>query len=203
MSAGAACQYQRMPHVEKGMAVGLFGGSFNPPHKGHVLVANTALVRLKLDQLWWMVTPGNPLKDVHKLAPLEERIALSRALADSPRIYVTAFEEKIQTRYSADTIAYVLQHNPGVHFVWVMGADNLAMFHRWQQWRRIVNTIPVAVIDRPGSGHADVSSPMARTFARFRVAENMASSLALKRAPAWTFIHGRRSSMSSTALRAL
>jgi len=181
--------------------VGLFGGSFNPPHEGHLLVANTALIRLKLDQLWWMVTPGNPLKDSNQLAPLGERIAMSEKLADNPRIIVTAFEEKIHTRYSADTIAYILQHNPGVHFIWVMGADNLATFHQWQKWRRIVNTIPIAVIDRPGSSHADMSSPMAQTFVRFRVAEAMAPSLAHKKPPAWTFLHGRRSSMSSTALR--
>jgi len=192
-----------MPLVEKGMMVGLFGGSFNPPHKGHVLVANTALVRLKLNQLWWMVTPGNPLKDAHGLAPLGERIALSEQLVDNPRICVTAFEEKIRTRYSADTIAYVLRYNPGVHFIWIMGADNLTTFHHWQQWRRIMSTIPVAVIDRPGSSHSDISSPMAQMFARFRVAENMASLLALRKAPAWTFIHGRRSSVSSTALRSL
>lgn len=203
MSAGLPQRYWRMPHVEKGMAVGLFGGSFNPPHEGHVLVANTALVRLKLDQLWWMVTPGNPLKNSGELAPLDERIAMSEELVNSPRICVTAFEEKIHTRYSADTIAYILQHNPGVHFVWIMGGDNLASFHRWQHWRRIVKTIPIAVINRPGSEHADVSSPMAQTFARFRVPENMAASLVLKKAPAWTFIHGRRSGLSSSALRAL
>lgn len=192
-----------MPQVEQGMAVGLFGGSFNPPHEGHVVVAATALARLNLDQLWWMVTPGNPLKDSGVLAPLAQRVAESQALVKDPRIRVTAFEEKIRTRYSADTIAYILKHNRGVHFVWIMGADNLSTFHHWQQWRKIVNTIPIAVIDRPGSSHADKESPAAQAFAPFRVAENKASGLALQKAPAWTFIHGRRSSLSSTALRML
>ncbi|RCL02012.1 MAG: nicotinate-nucleotide adenylyltransferase [Candidatus Tokpelaia sp. JSC189] len=203
MNAGLSQHYCRMPYVEKGMVVGLFGGSFNPPHKGHVLVANTALVRLKLDQLWWMVTPGNPLKNLVELAPLHERIAASEELMNNLYICVTAFEEKIHTRYSADTIAYILQHNPGVHFVWIMGADNLASFHHWQNWRQIVKTIPIAVINRFGSEHADISAPMAQTFARFRIPENMSASLALKKAPAWTFIHGRCSELSSSVLRAL
>lgn len=192
-----------MPHLERGMVVGLFGGSFNPPHEGHVLAANTALVRLRLHRLWWMVTPGNPLKSSDVLAPLEQRIVSSKALLDDPRICVTAFEEGMQTRYSSDTIVYILKRNPGVRFIWIMGSDNLAMFHRWKKWRRIVNIVPIAVIDRPGFVHADMSSPMAQTFSCFRVEEDMAACLAFKKAPAWTFVHGRRSSTSSTALRAL
>ncbi|RCL02780.1 MAG: nicotinate-nucleotide adenylyltransferase [Candidatus Tokpelaia sp. JSC188] len=195
--------YRRMPHVEKGLAIGLFGGSFNPPHKGHVLVANTALVRLKLDRLWWMITPGNPLKNSTDLAPLDERIAASEKLKNNPHICVTAFEEKIHTRYSADTIAYILQHNPDVHFVWIIGADNLASFHHWQHWRRIVKIVSIAVINRSGFERADISAPMTQTFARFRIPENMAALLALKKAPAWTFIHGRRSGLASSVLRDL
>ncbi|RCL01151.1 MAG: nicotinate-nucleotide adenylyltransferase [Candidatus Tokpelaia sp. JSC085] len=199
----ARYQHQQMPHVEKGMSVGLFGGSFNPPHEGHVLVAKTALMRLRLGKLWWIVSPSNPLKNSSILAPLEQRIASSEVLLNDPRICVTAFETSVQTRCSADTIVSILKRNPGVHFVWIMGSDNLAIFHRWQKWRWIVNTIPIAVIDRQISFHTDISSPMAWTFARFRVAENMAALLSLKKAPAWTLIHGRRSSMSSTILRTL
>ncbi len=190
-----------MPHVERGMAVGLFGGSFNPPHEGHALVAETALRRLALDQLWWMVTPGNPLKDNHNLAPLGERIAASERLAENPRIKVTAFEKALGQSYTARTLEFVRARNPGVRFVWIMGADNLRSFHLWQDWRRIVGSFPIAVIDRPGSTLAYLSSRMARTFSHARVDEDDASTLAFRPAPAWTFIHGRRSPLSSTALR--
>jgi nicotinate-nucleotide adenylyltransferase len=197
-----AAEYLRMPHVEKGMQVGLFGGSFNPPHAGHALVAEIALRALKLDQLWWIVTPGNPLKAGKPIAPLAERLKKSEAFAEDPRIKVTAFEASFNVRYTADTLALVQARNSGVDFVWVMGADNLAQFHRWQRWREIATTMPIAVIDRPGSTLALISSMMAKTFDYARVNERDAARLARLRAPAWTFIHGPRSSLSSTALRA-
>jgi len=195
-------RYLRMPHVEKGMAVGLFGGSFNPPHAGHALVAEIALRRLALDQLWWIVTPGNPLKSTRELAPLSERLRLSQAMARDPRIKVTAFEAKHHTRYTADTLALVRARNPGVNFVWVMGADNLRDFHRWQRWRQIATTFPIAVIDRPGATLSFLSSVVAKTFDYARVDEIDAPRLARMKAPAWTFIHGPRSSLSSSAIRA-
>ncbi|MDF1633106.1 nicotinate-nucleotide adenylyltransferase [Mycoplana sp. MJR14] len=194
-------RYLKMPHVEKGMAVGLFGGSFNPPHEGHVLVADIALRRLGLDQLWWMVTPGNPLKDHSHLAPLAQRLALSEAITPDPRIKVTAFEKTIGQNYTARTLEIVRARNPGVHFVWIMGADSLRNFHRWQNWQRIARTFPIAVIDRPGSTLAFLSSIMAKTFDHARVDEEDARALAFRRAPAWTFIHGPRSPLSSSALR--
>ncbi|MEP9387242.1 nicotinate-nucleotide adenylyltransferase [Mesorhizobium sp. KR9-304] len=191
-----------MPHVEKGQAVGLFGGSFNPPHAGHALVAEIALRRLALDQLWWIVTPGNPLKSSTELAPLAERLKLSEAVAGDPRIKVTAFEAAHHLRYTADTLALVRARNPGVDFVWVMGADGLRDFHRWQRWQQIVMTFPIAVIDRPGSTLSFLSSMVAKTFDYARVDEADAPLLARMRAPAWTFIHGPRSRLSSTAIRA-
>ncbi|MFC3220062.1 nicotinate-nucleotide adenylyltransferase [Tianweitania populi] len=191
-----------MPYVEKGMAVGLFGGSFNPPHAGHALVAEIALRKLRLDQLWWMVTPGNPLKSTRELAPLAERIRLSVKLAEDPRIKVTAFEAAANVRYTADTLALVKARNPGVHFVWIMGADSLASFHRWERWRAIAMTFPIAVIDRPGATLSFLSSVMAKTFAHAREDETDSEVLASRRAPAWTFLHGPRSTLSSTALRA-
>lgn len=196
-----SARHLRMPHVEPGMTVGLFGGSFNPPHAGHALVAEIALRALGLGQLWWIVTPGNPLKDGRALAPLAERIAASEALAPDPRVRVTAFEAAHRLRYTADMIELVRARNPGVRFVWVMGADNLAQFHRWQRWRAIANAVPIAVIDRPGSTLAFVSAPAAQALARARVDERKAGRLALMHPPAWTFIHGPRSSLSSTALR--
>ncbi len=184
------------------MVVGLFGGSFNPAHQGHLLVAEIALRRLGLDQLWWMVTPGNPLKSRSLLAPLEERLAGCETLAEDPRIKVTAFEQALGTSYTARTLEYVRVRNPDVNFIWIMGADNLASFDRWQRWRKIATTFPIAVIDRPGSTLAYLSSKMARTFDYARVDEEDAGVLWRKKAPAWTFIHGPRSTLSSTALRA-
>ncbi|MCV0395237.1 MAG: nicotinate-nucleotide adenylyltransferase [Rhizobiaceae bacterium] len=190
-----------MPHVEPGMAVGLFGGSFNPPHAGHALVAEIALRRLNLHQLWWMVTPGNPLKNAGDLAPLADRVAASQAMAEDPRIKVTAFEATHNVRFTADTLALVRARNPDVRFVWIMGADSLRDFHRWQRWREIVRLMPIAVIDRPGATLSYLSSRMARTFDHARVDEANAPILARMAPPAWTFIHGPRSSLSSTQLR--
>ncbi len=200
--AAVPSHYLRMPHVEKGMAVGLFGGSFNPPHAGHLLVAEIALRRLQLDQLWWMVTPGNPLKSARELKPLAERIALSEAMSPDRRIKVTAFEASHHVRYTADTLALVKARNPGVNFVWIMGADSLRDFHRWQRWHEIALTFPIAVIDRPGATLAFLSATMAKTFDYARVDEDDAPLLSRMQAPAWTFIHGPRSSLSSSAIRA-
>ena len=195
-------RYLIMPHTERGMIVGLFGGSFNPPHEGHVLVADIAMRRLGLDQLWWMVTPGNPLKNHNHLAPLGERLKRSEALATDPRIKVTAFEKTLGESYTARVLAQVKARNPHAHFIWIMGADNLASFHKWQHWQTIARTFPIAVIDRPGATLSYLSSKMARTFDFARVDEDDARVLWKKRAPAWTFIHGPRSPLSSTALRA-
>ena len=193
--------YLRMPHVERGMAVGLFGGSFNPPHDGHLLVAETALRKLRLDQLWWMVTPGNPLKENSDLPELSKRLAWCERRIGDPRIRLTAFEAAHGLHYTAQTLNFILAQNRGVDFVWIMGADNLAGFHRWQNWQDIANSVPIAVIDRPGSTLSYLSSVMAKTFGRARVDEEDAAALARMKPPAWTFIHGPRSSLSSTAIR--
>tara|TARA_R110002126_G_scaffold51817_10_gene141523 strand:+ start:1037 stop:1669 length:633 start_codon:yes stop_codon:yes gene_type:complete len=193
--------FLKMPFVHKGMRVGLFGGSFNPPHEGHVLVAETAIKRLKLDQVWWMVTPGNPLKSHSELAELSTRIQLSRDICEDRRIKVTGFEAAYNLNYTAQTLDLIDRRNKGVNFVWLMGADNLANFHHWQNWQYITNKFPIAVIDRPGSTLSYLSSRMAKTFAFARVDETDASRLPMLKAPAWTFLHGPRSSLSSTALR--
>ena len=193
--------YLEMPAVKAGMTVGLFGGSFNPPHEGHLLIAQHAIEALKLDQLWWMVSPGNPLKDHSELPTLAERIRLSETLVDDPRIKVTGFEAAHKIRYSAETIELVLGKLPDVRFVWVMGADSLATFDKWARWEWIVETIPIAVYNRPGSSLADHSSVMAQTFAAAKIDEARASELAQMQPPAWTFIHGPLSPLSSTELR--
>ena len=201
MTKAVAAHYLRMPRAEKGMSVGLFGGSFNPPHAGHRLLAEIALRRLDLDQLWWIVTPGNPLKDQRELAPLADRLAACEAMAKDPRIKVTGFEAGHKIRYTADTLALVSARNTGVHFVWLMGADNLKNFDKWQRWHQIALTYPIAVIDRPGSTLSFLSSKFAKTFEYARQDEDDAQALAYHKAPAWTFIHGPRSSLSSSAIR--
>ena len=201
-TAGVMRDLLRMPHVEAGMTVGLFGGSFNPPHDGHLLVAELGLRRVKLDQIWWMVTPGNPLKDTSALPSLAQRCAWSAQINEDPRVKITAFEARYNSRYTAQTLALVKKRKPAVRFVWLMGADNLASFHKWQDWQRIASTFPIAVIDRPGSTLAYLSSQMAKTFGHARIDESDAALLPYLDAPAWTFLHGPRSPLSSTQLRA-
>ena len=190
-----------LPPHGKGMRIGLFGGSFNPPHDGHLLVSEIALSRMRLDRVWWIVTPGNPLKDTAGLPTLGERMTAARRMGDHPQIDITGFEAEIGTRYTYDTISYLMRRCPGVDFVWLMGADNLAQFHRWQRWRDIAQLVPLAVIDRPGSTLKAVHSRAGQYLARYRYAENEARLLPRALAPAFLFLHGRRSETSSTQLR--
>jgi nicotinate-nucleotide adenylyltransferase len=183
------------------MRIGLFGGSFNPPHEGHLHVGRMALTRLRLDRLWWLVTPGNPLKERRGLASLEERMEAARLLARHPRITVTDIEAQLGVRYTIDTIRALRARCPGVHFVWIMGADGLAGFHRWRDWREIAGLVPMAVIDRPGLTLKSVLSPAAQALERGRIPESAAATLAARRPPAWVFLHGPRSNLSSTAIR--
>ena len=188
------------PHAA-GMKIGLFGGSFNPPHDAHRAVTLLAMKKLGLDRVWWLVTPGNPLKDNKALPPLAERIALAKALADHPRIDVTGFESVIGTKYSSDTIVWLLNECPGVRFVWVMGADNLKYFHRWKNWREIFTMLPIAVVDRGGISLSAASGAAAMRFARARLPETRAMTLPVHQPPAWVYLHGVKSALSSTALR--
>lgn len=191
----------RLPSHSPDMRIGLLGGSFNPPHEGHRLASRIALRALSLHRLWWLVSPGNPLKDARELAPMPARLAAARALADDPRIVVTDIEASIGTRYTHATLAFLTRHCPGVRFVWIMGADNLAGFHRWQRWRDIARLTPMAVIDRPGSTLKAAHTRAAILFARDRLGESESRLLANRRPPALVFLHGPRSNQSSTALR--
>lgn len=189
----------RLPPHAPGMKIGLFGGSFNPPHTAHRAASLLALKRLGLDRVWWLVSPGNPLKDTRALPSLADRIAAARKLAAHPRIAVSDLEAEIGTRYTFDTLRWLSTRLPEIHFVWIMGADNLGTFHRWQHWDGIAELMPIAVVDRPGVIRA---GPFLERFAGARLPESSARLLPTKEPPAWIYLHGLKSPVSSTALRA-
>jgi nicotinate-nucleotide adenylyltransferase len=201
ISVASASVSQSIPLYTNGMRVGLLGGSFNPPHAAHRAISLFALKRLKLDRVWWLVTPGNPLKDHDGLRDLDARAEAARKMAGDPRIDVSCLESVIRTRYTVDTISYLRRRASGLRFVWIMGADNLAQFHRWQNWRRIASEVPIAVIDRPPQSFRALAAPAAQALARYRLPENQAVRLADQRAPAWVFLTGMKLNLSSTGLR--
>jgi nicotinate-nucleotide adenylyltransferase len=183
------------------MRVGLYGGSFNPAHEGHAHVAETAKRRLGLDQVIWLVSPQNPLKGRHETADLAERMAGARALAKDPGMIVTDVETRLGSAYTIDTVRALKARFPGVKFVWIMGADSLASFHRWRGWTQIMREVPVAIVSRPWISLKSRFSPAAQRFARYRLPSTAALRLADTRPPAWIFLFGRFNFQSSTALR--
>jgi nicotinate-nucleotide adenylyltransferase len=190
------------PAAPRGRRIGLLGGTFNPPHAAHVLVSDIALKRLQLDEIWWVVTPGNPLKAGRPLPDIASRAAACRLLARDRRIVVTTFEAQLASSYTAATLAFLRARRPDASFVWVMGADCLWQFHRWRDWQQIFATMPIAVIDRPGWHFKSAASRAALTFASAKRPERLAATLASGPTPAWSLITGPLSPVSSTALRA-
>ena len=183
------------------MRIGLFGGPFNPPHEAHLAACLLAMKRLGLDRVWWLVTPANPLKDTRGLTPLNERIRAIQAFARHPRIHVTGFEAVIGSHHTFKTISFLRRRCPGLHFVWIMGADNLRSFHRWQKWRDIAALVPIAVVDRLGPSLYATGGIAGQALGHWRIPESAAKSLPLRKPPAWTYLHGLKSPLSSTALR--
>ncbi|MEP3248250.1 MAG: nicotinate-nucleotide adenylyltransferase [Sneathiella sp.] len=187
--------------------IGLLGGSFNPAHEGHLYISETALRSLGLDQVWWLVSPQNPLKSANGMAPAKERIASAERLARSRRIQVSTFEFEIEQSYTAKTILALKKRYPFHRFVWLMGADNLEQIPHWYRWRDIFNQVPVAVFDRPGHTLKALSGKAARLNARNRIFppgfNRPVHNFALNSAPAWTFISHTKHKLSSTAIRNL
>ncbi|WP_417678649.1 nicotinate-nucleotide adenylyltransferase [Pseudodonghicola sp.] len=189
------------PPAGRGQSVGLLGGSFDPPHEGHVHITLEALKRFGLDRVWWLVSPGNPLK-TRGPAPLPERMARAKAIMRHPRVSITDIEARLGTRATADTLAALRARYPGVRFVWLMGADNLAQLHRWQNWRDIADTVPVGVLARPGDRISARMSPAARIYRHYRVPGGASHLLGLAQPPAWCFVNVPMVDISSTQLRA-
>ena len=181
--------------------MGLLGGSFNPAHGGHREISLEALRRLKLDEVWWLVSPQNPLKPVAGMAPAARRLAGARALARHPRIRAATLEKALGTVYTLDTLDLLTRRFPKVRFVWLMGADNLVQVSDWAEWPGIFESVAVAVFDRPTYSLRALAAEAARRFARHRLPEARAGSLAEQRPPAWVFIHNRLNPQSSTGLR--
>ena len=192
----------RLPMASRHMRIGLLGGSFNPAHSAHVEISLTALKRLGLDQVWWIVTPGNPLKDPSKLPSVAKRVAAAKRVASHPRIAVTGFAGGKGSAYTIDLLTELKRRFPDVNFVWLMGADNLAQFHRWRSWQKIFAAMPIAVLDRPGFRLKARASQAGMRFQEFHVDESDASGLARLSPPAWTILTHRLSHLSSTKLRA-
>ncbi len=193
---------RRFPHAGAGQRIGLLGGSFDPPHAGHVHITRWALKAFGLDRVWWLVSPGNPLKP-DAPADLSRRLAAARAIMAHPWVEVTDLESRLGTRYTAATVQALGRRWPGVRFVWLMGADNLAGFHRWERWPEIMEMVPVGVLGRPGDQLRAGLSPAARRFARWRLPQAEARALPFRAPPAWTLVAGRMLELSSSELRAL
>jgi len=185
--------------IADGMRIGLLGGSFNPPHQGHIHASKVALKRLHLDYVWWLVSPQNPLKAKRGMANFKNRLEAARALAQHPRIVVTGIEGELKTRFTIDTLRALKRRFPKARFVWLMGSDNLLQLPRWKKWQDIFRLVPIAVVARTGSALAARLSPAA---ARFRAAERPAdASFAAIKPPAFTILDAKRDPTTATSLR--
>jgi nicotinate-nucleotide adenylyltransferase len=183
------------------MRIGILGGSFNPAHAGHRYVAEQSIRHCDLDQLWLMVSPGNPLKPAAGMAPFPDRLASAARFADGRRIVATGIEAALGTRYTADTLAALRRKFPRTHFVWLMGADNFRQLPRWNHWRAIMHATPMLILPRPGSTRAALSGQAAARYAAHRLPARSALCLATTPAPAWSLLPVRENSLSATALR--
>ncbi|MEE2689191.1 MAG: nicotinate-nucleotide adenylyltransferase [Pseudomonadota bacterium] len=183
-------------------AIGLLGGSFNPAHEGHRMISLIALKRLGLDEVWWLVSPQNPLKPVAGMAPFAERIESASVVADHRRIKVSDIEDRFGTHYTRDTLKRLTQRRRQHNFVWLMGADNLIQFPKWHGWQEIFTTVPIAVFDRPSYSFKALAGIVATRYAGSRIPERNASGLSRRNPPSWVFLHSRLNPVSATKIRA-
>ncbi len=190
-----------MPLSVPGQMIGLLGGSFDPAHRGHAHITREALKRFGLTHVWWLVSPGNPLKD-RGPAPMPQRLARAREVIQHPRVAVTDIEARLGTRYTAETLSALQVRAPGVRFVWLMGADNLAQFHLWQDWQQIMAHVPVGVLARPGQRISARMSRAAMLYGRYRIPGRYSQLLGRAEAPAWCFVNVPMVDVSSSAIRA-
>lgn len=201
MPASDAPALPRSGADRRGLKIGLMGGSFNPAHDGHLHVAKLALSHLDLDEVWWLVSPQNPLKSRDDMAPFGERFASATKAAKHPRVKVKDLELHLATHFTADTLVELKRRGKSNRYVWIMGADNLISFHKWERASLILHTCAVAVFDRPTYSLRALASRLARRFARHRVSQRAAHGLANRRPPAWVFLHTRRHNASATLIR--
>jgi len=189
-----------LPQARAGQVVGLLGGSFDPAHEGHVHITREALRRFGLDAVWWVISPGNPLK-AQGPADMARRIARARAVMDHPRVAITDIEARIGTRYTAQTLRALRRLYPGVQFVWLMGADNLAQLDRWQDWQQIMQSVPVGVLARPGQRISARASKAARIYRAAKLPARASGLLASGAAPRWCFLNVPMVDISSSGIR--
>ncbi|MEM7618912.1 MAG: nicotinate-nucleotide adenylyltransferase, partial [Pseudomonadota bacterium] len=194
-------KFLKLPHTESGTTIGLLGGSFNPPHAGHHDISLHMLQQLNLHQLWWLVSPGNPLKSKTELQSLERRLQLCQQYTSHPKIKITAFEAARPDVFTAHTLQFLKQKKKSNFFVWIMGADNLVNFNLWEKWQHIFLTYPIAIHDRSGFRYKALSSTAATYFRKSKIPQSHAKNLAYRAAPAWTYLSAPLNDISSTAIR--
>ncbi|WP_298260199.1 nicotinate-nucleotide adenylyltransferase [uncultured Litoreibacter sp.] len=192
---------REFPLAFSGEVIGLLGGSFDPAHSGHAHITREALKRFGLDRVWWLVSPANPLKD-HTPAPIEHRIARAQKVMDHPKVRITGIEQSLGTRYTAQTLAALKARYPGVRFVWLMGADNLASFHHWRDWGWIMQNVPVGVLARPGDRISARRSVAAQRFEHARLGGSESQLLGVSESPCWCYVNVPLSDASSSKIRA-
>jgi len=189
------------PQAAVGQRIGLLGGSFNPAHEGHLHISELALKLLKLNEIWWLVSPQNPLKSEHGMAPLKDRLARAKRIAQGHQITATDLEHELDTQFTVDTLAALKQRFHGVNFVWLMGADNLLQIDRWNRWEQVFETVPVAVFARPSYSNEAEKAKASRQFAQYRLDSERADELAEMNPPAWVFLKTPENPISATEIR--
>lgn len=188
--------------AKRARRIGLLGGSFNPAHEGHLHISLEALKRLELDEVWWLVSPQNPLKSSADMADYKDRVASAQHFIDQhPALSLCEIEQQNGLQYTAHSLRFLAARYPQHQFVWLMGSDNLVQFHRWQQWRSIMQLMPVCILDRAPHSHAALRSPAALSFATCRLPENRAAQLIDAPVPRWCYLFIQRHKESATALR--